>query len=142
MVSKMSESRPNAGAGEIVVIGAYEPSEWTIDAVEQEFRKLPFLAECCRREKVSVRIPQGIEVPENNMNWHQDGGGADGTTKHMVVWASETPTELKTSDGHPFISPVGSVVWFDNTRAFHRQPRNTDETSRWFVAIRCSGAIA
>lgn len=127
---------------EIVILGAYAPSAWTIDAIEQEFRRLPFLAECCQRERVSVRIPQGVAPHPNNLEWHQDGGGADGTTQHMVVWASEMPTELKTSDGHPFDTPVGSVIWFNNTLAFHRQPRTTDETSRWFVAIRCSGAIA
>lgn len=129
-------------AAELAILGTFHPSEWTPDVIEQEFRRLPCLAECCRRERVSVRIPQGIPPHPNNLEWHQDGGGADGTTKHMVVWASEAPTELKTSDGQLFETPRASVVWFDNTRAWHRQPRGTDEGTRWFVAIRCSGVIA
>lgn len=126
---------------EIAILGTFTPVEWTPEAIEQAFRRLPFLAACCQRERVSVRIPQGIAPHPNNLEWHQDGGGADGTTQHMVVWASDRPTELRTSDGHPFVTPVGAVVWFDNTKAWHRQPRGTDESHRWFVAIRCSGAL-
>lgn len=126
----------------IRVLGRFEPTEWTIDAVEQEFRALPCLPACCRREKVSVRIPQGVAPHPNNLEWHQDGGGAEGTTRHMVVWASETPTELRDADGAVFIAAPGEVVWYDNTQAFHRQPRGTNESSRWFVAIRCSGAMS
>lgn len=128
----------------IRVLGRYEPAELHPDAIERDFRALAYLPPCCRRERVSVRIPtpQSPDPHPNNLEWHQDGGGPEGTTKHMVVWASEQPTELKDVDGSVFIAEPGDVVWFDNTQAFHKQPRGTDEARRWFVAIRCSGALA
>lgn len=123
------------------MLGSFTPSTWTIDVIEQEFRRLSCLPVCCQRERISVRPPQGVTPHPDNLDWHQDGGGAAGTTQHMVVWASHWPTELKTSDGQLFETPVASIVWFDNTRAWHRQPTGADEEVRWFVAIRCSGAI-
>lgn len=123
----------------IRVLGRYVPAEWNIDAIEQEFRRLACLPDCCRRERIEVRIPQGVEPHPNNLEWHQDGGGAEGCCKHMIVWASESPTELKDSDGSLFTAEPGDVVWFDNTTAYHRQPRGTNQQSRYFAAIRCSG---
>jgi len=87
-----------------------------------------------------VRVPQGITPHSDNLEWHQDGGGPLGTTDHMVVWASESPTEIRTSAGDVVPTAAGDLVWFNNRLAWHRQPRGTDETRRWFVAIRCSGA--
>jgi len=87
-----------------------------------------------------VRVPQGITPHPDNLEWHQDGGGPLGTTDHMVVWASEAPTEIRTSAGELVPTTAGDLVWFNNRIAWHRQPRGTDETRRWFVAIRCSGA--
>jgi hypothetical protein len=106
----------------IRVLGRFEPAEYTSDAIEQGFRALACLAPCCRRERISVRIPQGIPPPGANLHWHQDGGGSAGTTHHMVIWASEQPTELRDEDGTVFIPQPGDVVWFDNTIAWHRQP--------------------
>ena len=124
---------------EVRVLGRFIPSEWTSETIEREIR--PLLPSCCRCERVSVRVPQGILPHPDNLEWHQDGGGAEGTTKHMVVWASEHPTELRSSGGELRTAQPGDVVWFDNTKAFHRQPRGTDETRRWFVSVRCSGEI-
>lgn len=131
-------------AEEIRVLGRFVPTEYQSDAIEIGFRALTFLAPCCRRERMSVRIPHPAapEPHPDNLQWHQDGGGSEGTTHHMVVWASEQPTELKTSDGVLFTAEPFDVVWYDNTKAFHRQPTGTDETRRWFMAIRCSGALA
>lgn len=128
---------------EIVILGAFTPSEWTPDTIEREFRSLPCLPPCCRRERIGVRVPHTLapDPHPDNLQWHQDGGGSEGTTHHMVVWASEQPTELRASTGELFDTPLGAVVWYDNTKAFHRQPTGTDEKRRWFVAVRCSGAL-
>jgi predicted HAD superfamily phosphohydrolase YqeG len=56
----------------------------------------------------------------------------------MVVWASESPTQLKIDDQEVVIQPF-EVVWFDNTIVFHRQPEDTNEQTRWFAAVRCVG---
>ena len=94
------------------------------------------LPPCCARERISVRIPQGIPPHPDNLEWHQDGM----PSYHMVVWATEMPTEIRTSAGAIVQGEPYDLVWFDNTTVFHRQPRGTDESKRWFVSIRCSGA--
>lgn len=130
----MSESR------EVYVLGRFRPSEFSPDVIEREIRS--YLPVCCRRERISVRVPQGIAPHPDNLQWHQDGGGPAGTTRHMVVWASEQPTEIRATNQGAIsrIAPF-DVVWFDNDRCWHRQPAGTDETRRWFVSIRCSGAL-
>lgn len=121
------------------MLGRFQPSALQSEVIEAEVR--PLLPPCCQRERISVRVPQGITPHPDNLEWHQDGGGPDGTTRHMVVWASEAPTELRASDGERATIAAGDLVWFDNTKAWHRQPRGTDETRRWFVAVRCSGVL-
>ena len=98
------------------------------------------LPACCARERVSVRIPDPrVPVHPDNVQWHQDGGGQAGTVRHMVVWASEQPTELCGSDGEILSGDPCELVWFNNDEMFHRQPMGTNEGQRWFVSIRCSG---
>lgn len=128
-----------AESEEVRRLGTFVPSLWQSEVIEAEIR--PLLPPCCRCERITVRIPQGIVPHPDNLEWHQDGGGPVGTTHHMVIWASEQPTEIRTSDGVLVPLAPCDMVWFDNTRAWHRQPRGTDETRRWFVAIRCSGAL-
>lgn len=126
---------------EVQILGRFVPSALQSEIIEAEIR--PLLPPCCRRERIGIRVPheRAPEPPPANLAWHHDGGGVDGTTRHMVVWASEQPTELKTSAGDRVVTQPFDLVWFDNDRAFHRQPTGTDETRRWFVAVRCSGAL-
>lgn len=121
------------------VLGRYEPSALQSEVIETEIRT--FLPPCCRCERISVRIPMGIEPPAANLEWHQDGGGPEGTTRHMVIWASEDPTHLKLPDGTLFTPRPFEVVWFDNDHVFHQQPADTRSRERWFVSIRCSGVV-
>lgn len=126
---------------EVKVLGEFHPSSLQAEVIEKELR--PLLPPCCQRERISFRIPHeraGRPHPDN-MEWHQDGGGAAGTSKHMIVWASECPTHLKTSEGEVIPTEPYTLIWFDNTLAFHKQPPDTDETTRWFVSIRCSGEM-
>lgn len=118
-------------------LGVFRPSLFQSEVIETEIR--PLLPKCCRCERISVREPNGIEPMYDNLQWHQDGGGPEGTTRHMVVWASEMPTELRLSDGTLATFEPFDLVWFDNDHAFHRQPENTRPSHRWFVSIRCSG---
>lgn len=125
-------------APEVRVLGRFVPSLLQSEVIEAEVR--PLLPACCQRERISVRVPMGIPPHPDNLQWHQDGGGPDGTTDHMVIWASEQPTELRSSAGERVPTGAGELVWFNNRLAFHRQPAGTDEARRWFVAVRCSGA--
>lgn len=128
-------------ADDIRILGRFVPSQFTKETIEAEIR--PLLPTCCQCERIGVRVPDvnAPQPPQANLEWHQDGGGAEGTTHHMVVWASEMPTELKSSTGERFYQEPFDLVWYDNTKAWHRQPTGTNEQTRWFCAIRCSGAI-
>ncbi len=128
-----------AAAGEVLVLGRFVPSLYQSEVIEQEIKA--FLPPCCRCERISVRVPMGIVPHPDNLQWHQDGGGQAGTTRHMVVWASEQPTDIRTSSGEIRTAQPHDVVWFDNDQAMHKQPTGTDERSRWFVSVRCSGVI-
>lgn len=130
-------------ADEVRILGEFTPSRWESDVITQEFARLACLPPCCKVERVSIRIPQqGITPHPDNLEWHQDGGGPKGTVRHMVVWASDVSTELKTSAGVVIRPKPRQIILFNNDVAFHRQPRDTDETTRWFVAIRCSAALS
>lgn len=123
------------------VLGRFVPSALQSECLETEIKAL--LPACCARERVSVRIPDPrVPVHPDNLAWHQDGGGVAGTTRHMVVWASEQPTEIRLPDESVFVGEPFDLVWFDNDVVKHRQPAGTDEGRRWFLAVRCSGAVA
>lgn len=123
---------------DVRVLGAFLPSALQSEAIEHELP--PYLPACCARERISVRIPDArVTAHPDNLEWHQDGGGPAGTIRHMVVWASEQPTELRLPDGSTFTGEPYSLVWFDNDVVYHRQPRGTDEGRRWFLGVRCSG---
>jgi hypothetical protein len=119
------------------VICRFVPSRLEPEIIQAELR--PLLPTCCRCERISVRIPResAPDPAYDNLQWHQDGAPAH----HMVVWASEMPTEIRASSGEELRFEPFDVIWFDNTKVHHRQPMNTDEEKRWFVSVRCSGAI-
>ena len=120
------------------MLGRFTPSALQSERLETEIK--PLLPACCQRERVSVRIPDPrVPVHPDNLEWHQDGGGTAGTTRHMVVWASEQPTEIRLSTGEEFHGEPFDLVWFNNDVVFHRQPAGTDEGRRWFLGVRCSG---
>ena len=123
------------------MLGRFVPSRLQSEVIEAEVR--PYLPPCCARERIGVRTPhaQAPDPPENNLNWHQDGGGLEGTTRHIVVWASEDPTQIRRSDGTEFVGQPYELVWVNNDYAYHRQPRGTNEQQHWFLAVRCSGAL-
>lgn len=126
---------------DVRVLGPFVPSALQSEVLETEIKAL--LPPCCARERVSVRIPDArVPVHPDNVQWHQDGGGIEGTTRHMVVWASEQPTEIRLPDGTVFQGQPFDLVWFNNDVVQHRQPRGTDEGRRWFLGVRCSGALA
>lgn len=123
---------------DVRVLGVFVPSALQSEVIEAELP--PYLPACCARERISVRIPDArVTAHPDNLEWHHDGGGTQGTIRHMVVWASEQPTELRLPDGTEFTGQPYELVWFDNDVVFHRQPRGTDEGRRWFLGVRCSG---
>lgn len=125
-----------AGISEARILGRFVPSELQADVIVAEIRAL--LPSCCQQARIGVRVPQGIPPHLDNLEWHQDDAGPAGEVRHMVVWATEQPTHIRCSDGTVLMSAPFDLVWFSNDRAFHRQPAGTDETRRWFVAVRCS----
>ncbi len=124
---------------EVRVLGRFEPSSYQSEIIETEIKA--HLPKCCATERISVRVPdpRGVTPHPDNLQWHQDGGGTAGTVRHMIVWANEQPTEIKTSTGLIIKPKPNDLVWFNNDVVQHKQPTGTDETRRWFVCIRCSG---
>lgn len=131
------------GNQDVQVLGRFIPTEYQQDAIEREFKDLLFLPPCCKLERVSVRVPHELapDPHPDNLQWHQDGGGLDGTTRHMIVWASEQPTDIRDRHGVTRELQALDVIWFNNDYAYHKQPTGTDEKRRWFVSVRCSGAL-
>jgi len=124
---------------DVIVLGRFMPSELSPEVIEAEVR--PLLPACCRAERLDIRVPQGIAPHPNNLEWHQDGGGVEGTIRHMIVWASEEPTHIKTAVGE-FVGESYDLVWFNNDTAWHKQPCETNPNTRWFLGVRCSGTEA
>ena len=143
--TKNSETSSNnittvsSNPSEVYSLGFYWPSRLQSEIIETEVKA--HLGVCCRCERVGIRIPSETEPHPDNLEWHQDGGGPDGITRHMVVWATEMPTELRLSDNIFFTGKPYELIWFNNYIVWHRQPKNTRPMERWFLAIRCSGAI-
>lgn len=134
--------RPELPTGtEVQSLGFFRPSALDRDTIQAEVKAL--LPACCACETVGVRVPLPTSGPAHpdNLEWHQDGGGAAGTTRHIVLWASEDPTEVRLSDGTYVRGEPYELLWVDNCRAQHRQPRDTNEQRRWFLAIRCFGTL-
>lgn len=128
-----------AGVGEPYrVLGLFRPSVLDPAAIELE---LPAVLRqlgapgCCLSGRLGIRVPSaGVQKLAGNLVWHQDEGPG-----HMIVWASEAPTELELSDGRPWAAKPFEVLWFDNRAIRHRQPADTPDLTRWFLAIRCAG---
>ncbi len=125
-----------AALGEFRVFGHCVPSRLDATVIMDELR--PLLPACCQRDKISVREPEALIHPDN-LAWHHDGGGTAGSVRHMVVWASEMPTQIQRSDGTEFQGDPFDLVWFNNDVAKHRQPDGTNPSTRWFASVRCSG---
>lgn len=123
----------------IRVLGVFTPSQLQSEVIEAEIK--PHLPDCCRLERVSVRVPHARAQPAHpdNLEWHQDGGGPAGTVRHMVVWSTEQPTQIRLASGMVVTPKPYQLVWYDNDHVQHRQQAGTDETRRWFVSVRCSG---
>lgn len=120
-------------ATDVSVIGRFVPSELDAAAIERELR--PLLPSCCQRGQLGVRLPQGLAPHPDNLQWHRDQG-----VQHIVLWASEDPTEVRTAEGVRVPTAPFDLVLIDNTRAEHRQPAGTNERTRWFAAVRCGGS--
>lgn len=121
---------------DVECLGTFRPSILQSEVIEAEIR--PLLPSCCQRERIGVRTPMGIVPHPDNLEWHHDGGGVDGEVRHMIVWASEKPTELLLPNGVHYTPAPFALTLFNNDVVKHRQPQNTNEHTRWFAGIRCS----
>ena len=68
--------------------------------------------------------------------WHQDGDLDGGIIKSgIVVWTSNTPTEVKDFKGRVYKLPNRSLVLIYNDRCYHRRPPNAPRV-RWLFRQR------
>lgn len=121
-------------AAPVRMLGRFQPTEFEITTIEQEWRAvvMPQLPACCQEGRLSVRVPQGQPDEPGNLAWHRDQD-----VRHLTVWASEQPTEIRLPSGDTVQPMPCRVTWLDNQIVDHRQPADTDRLSRWFVSVRC-----
>ena len=68
--------------------------------------------------------------------WHQDGDLDNGILESgIVMWTSNTPTEVKGFDGTMYPLPNRSVVLIYNAKCYHRRPPNAPRV-RWLFRQR------
>jgi len=79
---------------------------------------------------ISVRGPDHISHG-NVKAWHHDANQILADTLGIVLWSSETPTEILGSDGTVYQPAPFEVVLIRNSEVHHRQP-DTIGTNRWF----------
>jgi len=118
-------------------------TEWQDFALQQGFR----VANDCIRGKKAHRaiidMDRYMLNHEPNMhransprNWHRDDylGGVkyDGREafNEMIVWANETPTEIRLPDGDIFQGDPFEVICLENDKVWHRMPKQIDPTMR------------
>jgi hypothetical protein len=124
------------------VLGQYQPSEWNRDVIEQEVRRLGCLPACCRQQRMEIRGPSP-HAPATTHLWHRDSDtdvpDAPGRLTHLVMWASEDPTEFVNETGMIQSFEPYDLVWMDNVAWWHRSPPAANHLTRWFIGIRCNG---
>lgn len=68
--------------------------------------------------------------------WHQDGDLDNGILNSgIVLWTSNTPTEVRGLDGNTYIIPNRSVVYIRNDLCVHRRPPSAPRV-RWLFRQR------
>ena len=126
---------------EAQVLGRFVPSELSESRIKEELR--PLLPPCCCAQTIGVRAAHGYPVEPLNLEWHQDGFNEAGErvkpVAHLILWANETPTEIRTSTWELLQFEPFDLIQVDNYKAFHRQPAGTNPHSRWFVLVHCLG---
>lgn len=139
------------------MVSHYDPPEWNATRIGRELLEISRLlglkplrdgiqspqthvswydlenhAEVRRR---TDRSPKGTE-------WHQDGdlkAGAD-MDHALLLWASNTPTEFRTPDGHIWQPAPRQVVLVRNLACQHRRPPNAPRV-RWLFRQRVERGV-
>lgn len=75
-------------------------------------------------------------------SWHQDGDLVAGSLMDdtLVLWASNTPTEIKDKDGKVWIPKPYEIVMFKNLDVFHRRPQECPRV-RWLFRQRVQNKL-
>ena len=90
----------------------------------------------CDKNRVAYVRRRTVRDPRAK-GWHQDGDMDHGKMdSSMVLWASNTPTEIKSLDGsRVYRIPNRSVVLVPNLGCYHRRPGNAPHV-RWLFRQR------
>jgi hypothetical protein len=115
-------------------LGQYHPSEWSCPVIDREMRALACIPSCCRTVALEIRQPSPIR-PMTADQWHRDFQTPP--VEHLVLWATESPTEILTDDGKILRFDPYDVVWINNQGPLHRMPPSADCATRWFTCFRC-----
>ena len=90
-----------------------------------------------RSRKLHADVVNHTNPHSEATSWHQDGDLTAGfPLKHgLILWASNTPTELKTPDGQVWRPKPGQVIYVENAEVHHRQPPDAC-SRRWLFRQR------
>lgn len=126
------------------VLGLYKPTEWKawkigrdLTNLTRKFGLVPFPYKDTRYTKAAwfdsklhAHVRRRTLHKPDGAQWHQDGDFGHIPMKHrLVMWASNTPTELKVN-GIVYQPKPYEVILFDNLSCFHRRPPNAPR-KRW-----------
>lgn len=94
--------------------------------VKAAWCSVPLVAYVRRR---TVRNPKAAQ-------WHQDGDLDPGDMDNaLVLWSSNTPTEVQDLNGKIWPVPERAVICFNNLDCYHRRPPNAPKV-RWLFRQR------
>ncbi len=134
------------------VIGIYKPIRWKAWIVGRDLTDMTatmglvpiddpkhrhqFKAPWCSRELVAYVRRRTVGNPRAE-GWHQDGDLVPGSLMDdsLVLWATNTPTELKTTDGKIWRPEPYEVIIFRNLSCSHRRPPDCPKV-RWLFRQR------
>lgn len=85
---------------------------------------------CAYVRRRTVKNPRATD-------WHQDGDLIDDVVldDYLVLWSSNTPTELRDFGGVVHTPPRRAVILVDNTACYHRRPPEAPHV-RWLFRQR------
>jgi hypothetical protein len=135
----------------IIIKERYDPPEWNARKIGEALTTMTYLfglrplkdpnhrhqvrAAWCDKNKVAYVRRRTVRDPRAK-GWHQDGDLDNGLLdSSIVLWTSNTPTEIRTFDGDIIVPPNRSVILIRNNACYHRRPPDCPRV-RWLFRQR------
>lgn len=135
-----------------VVLDVYKPPKWRAWRVGKDLTNLTEVtglvpisdpahrhqvkAAWCSKELVAYVRRRTVSNPRAG-SWHQDGDLVPGSKMNdcLVLWTTNTPTEIKSLTGEIYVPKPYEVILFKNLSCYHRRPSECPKV-RWLFRQR------